>query len=329
MPAILIRGPADRSNYGLRLGIVNNMPDAAMSNTLRQFLDVLEGASVGLRVQVFLLAMPQIARGDIGKKHMRENPHFDASQIASMGLDALIVTGTEPKAPHLKDEPYWPALASLFDWIDREGPPTVFSCLAAHAAVLHYDGIERQRLSEKRFGFFPHTITGKDALTANLPPLFTVAHSRCNEVPGEALEAGGYRVLTASAEAGADLFVKQRRNTLMFFQGHPEYDIRALGREYQRDVRRFLTGERDTYPSEPRFYFNPTELEVLNAFRARAEANRGEDLMTEFPPLAERFRAALGTSQIAAAVYGVWLRQIAENAKRRTVWEPALQRAVP
>ena len=318
MPAILIRGRADRSHYGLRLGLVNNMPDAALSSTLRQFLDVLEAASVGLRVQVFLLSLPGLPRGDLGERHLRENLHFDTTHLPGLGLDGLIVTGTEPKKANLKDEPYWPAFTSMLDWIDREGPPAIFSCLAAHAAVLHYDGIDRQRLPEKCFGLFPHTVTTDDPLTAGLPATFEVAHSRCNAVSTDALEACDYEVLTASPEAGADLFVARRRNPMVFFQGHPEYDLRTLGREYQRDVRRFLHGERDTYPPEPRFYFNPAEQDALAAFRARAEAERDEALMTDFPQLAERLRSTSGPSSVAATIYGAWLQQIAGSNIRES-----------
>ena len=52
----------------------------------------------------------------------------------------------------------WPALAALFDWIERDGPSAAFSCLGAHAAVLHFDGIERRRLPEKRCGLFEHAV---------------------------------------------------------------------------------------------------------------------------------------------------------------------------
>ncbi len=329
MPAVLVRSHAERGHYGLKLGIVNNMPDAAMAATLRQFLDVLEAASAGFRVQVYLFSLPDLMRGEVGKRHLRENLHFDTRQLPLMELDALIVTGTEPKRTNLKEEDYWPALAQMFDWIDAEGPPAVFSCLAAHAAVLHYDGIERRRLPEKRFGLFHHTVVTPDALTDGLPPSFDVAHSRWNEVPKDALLDAGYRILTASPEAGSDLFVAQRRNPLLFFQGHPEYDARALGLEYRRDVRRYLVGERADYPNEPCDYFNPAERELLGAFRARAQDTGDETLMNDFPPLAERFRTTAGVSLYAANVYGAWLRGIADakQLKRRTIRRGAVEHA--
>ena len=53
-----------------------------------------------------------------------------------------------------------------------------------------------------------------------------IPHSRWNEVRADALTACGYEVLTQSAEAGVDLFVKKKKDSLfVHFQGHPEYGV--------------------------------------------------------------------------------------------------------
>ncbi len=190
--------------------------------------------------------------------------------------------------------------------------------------MLHFDGIERRRLAKKCFGLFDHATTGHDELTEHLPLTFKIAHSRWNEIPEDALGEKGYRILTESSDAGADLFVKQRRQLHVFFQGHPEYDAATLGREYQRDVRRFLTGEREDYPNVPRGYFNLSEKELLDRFRARAIKLRDENLMAEFPSLANRFANPQGKS-VAAAIFRAWLLKIAE-AKKWLPTEAPLQR---
>src|SRR5262249_32456150 len=153
-------------------------------------------------------------------------------------------------------------------------------------AVLHFDGIERRRLEKKCFGLFDHAATGHNDFTGQLPPTFKIAHSRWNEIPEEALGEKGYRILTESSEAGADLVVNERRRLMVLFQGHPEYDAAPLGREYQRDVRRFLAGEREDYPNVPRGYFNASEKEMLDRFRGHATRARDESLMEQFPALA-------------------------------------------
>jgi homoserine O-succinyltransferase len=310
MPAILQRARPGSRGDGLKLGIVNNMPDAALLSTARQFLNAIEAATDS-RVYVSLYSLPGLPRDDNGRKHLADNSYQDFSDLTGAGLDAVLVTGTEPRADHLKDEPYWRSLAALFDWIAQEDMPAAFSCLAGHAAVLHYDGIERVRLSRKCFGLFDHHINGHDELTMTLPATFRVAHSRWNRIPADALGEKGYRILTESADAGVDLFAKGKS---IFFQGHPEYDTQTLGREYLRDVRRYLAGERDVYPEVPRNYFNATEKELLDRFRARAVKERDAVLMTHFPVLANRFPMQAKRS-VAAGVLGAWLGRIAREKR--------------
>lgn len=321
MPAILHRSRPGLRRDGISVGIVNNMPDGALLSTARQFLNVIEAATPETRVYVSLYSLNGMPREETGRKHLADNSYQDFAALTEAGLDAVIVTGTEPKACDLKDEPYWPALASLFDWIDKEGPEAAFSCLASHAAVLHYDGVARERMEKKCFGLFEHHTNGHDELTLALPASFRIAHSRWNRVPAEVLGEHGYHILTESQDAGVDLFCKQRRNRMLFFQGHAEYDTQTLGREYLRDVRRWLCGERETYPDVPRFYFNATEKELLDRFRARAQVERSEGLMAQFPVLANRF--PMGKGGVAASIYGAWLKGIAAAREGEPRWKTA------
>ena len=50
-------------------------------------------------------------------------------------------------------------------------------------------------------------------------------------------------MLTRSADAGVDTFIKQRKKLFVFFQGHPEYESDTLLREYRRDMGRYFRGE--------------------------------------------------------------------------------------
>ncbi|HEX4160562.1 MAG TPA: homoserine O-succinyltransferase [Rhizomicrobium sp.] len=310
------------SEFCIELGLVNNMPDAALERTERQFFNLLGAAANDLLVRVSFFSLPGIPRGEEGRHHFYRNNYRGAHELQAAGLDALIVTGTEPRVPDLRLEPYWPELAQLFDWIAADGPACVFSCLAAHAAVLHYDGVERQRLPEKRFGVFEHVVAGHDYFTQKLAPPIKVAHSRWNEVGETALAGCGYRILTWTPDAGVDLFVKRQRNDLLFCQGHSEYDPATLGREYRRDVRRYLKGESGDYPPLPANYFTPAEAAQLKLFAARARAERHESLMDDFPAI--RRRPESGWQPPAASVYRAWLQQIVEAKRsRRTRPRPA------
>jgi Homoserine O-succinyltransferase len=143
-------------------------------------------------------------------------------------LDGLIVTGTEPKAANLVDEPYWAAFSQLVDWASHNTISTIWSCLAAHAAVLHLDRIERVPLREKCIGIFDCDKLADHPLTANLPPRLAIPHSRWNELSEAALLANGYQVLTRSAAAGIEAFVRQEQSLFLFFPGHPEYGASPL-----------------------------------------------------------------------------------------------------
>src|SRR5205823_11792659 len=127
-------------------------------------------------------------------------------------------------------------------------------------------------LDEKRFGVFECARMSDHPLMAGVPFQLRIPHSRCNELHEDRLTSCHYEILTKSDEAGVDMFVKKRKSLFVFFQGHPEYDQRALLREYRRDIGRFLRGERDSYPGLPHGYVDSCAADALNAFRAQAQA---------------------------------------------------------
>jgi homoserine O-succinyltransferase len=137
-------------------------------------------------------------------------------------------------------------------------------------------------------------------------------HSRSNTVPEGALVAAGYQSLSRSAGAGTDMFVKQRRSLFLFVQGHPEYDPGALLREYQRDIGRYLAGERESYPEMPARYFDDATVVALDAFRARALERRDRTLFGEFPAAA-RERLVHTWSAPATRLYSNWLSYISSR----------------
>jgi homoserine O-succinyltransferase len=308
----------------LSIGLVNNMPDAALARTEQQFLTVLAAAVPERTINLHLFHIPGVPRGELGRSHLSSHGYRDVSELRTAGLDGLIVTGTEPKQTDLRHEPYWTAFARLFDWTHERGPSTIFSCLAAHAAVLHFDCVERQRLERKRFGLFEHHAGSSHALTKDLPSTFAVAHSRWNEVSSGRLTARGYDILTEAPDAGADLFLKQGRKPLLFFQGHPEYDSRTLFREYRRDVQRFLMGQNDCYPEPPDNYFSAGDADLLLEFRERALEERKDALMLDFP-LTAPAPATEPEFSPAYSIYRAWLTEIAQTQ----TWPFVERRKVP
>ena len=195
----------------LDIGLINNMPDAALEATERQFRALLDTAADGIVVRLTVYALPDVPRADTGRRHVATF-YSDIGDLWDRDLDGLIVTGTEPQAPNLVDEPYWGSLTRVLEWAEHHTYSTVWSCLAAHAAVLHLDGIGRLPLSDKRFGVFEFARVSDHALTATAPSRLQMPHSRWNDISEDALMACGYHVLTRSEDAGVDAFVKQRKS---------------------------------------------------------------------------------------------------------------------
>ncbi len=309
-----------RSEY-VRIALINNMPDAALEDTELQFFDLLDAASGDMPVLVKLYSLTGVPRTDRGMRHLNSF-YFGIDDLWHSQFDALIMTGTEPQQPNLRQEPYWSTLVNVLEWAERNTVSMVLSCLAAHAGVLHNDGIERHRLSDKRFGVFDFTKSSEHLLTSRMSPIIRFPHSRWNEVRSDALMSCGYTVLSQSSEAGVDCFVKRKNKSLLVhFQGHPEYQAHTLFKEYRRDIRRFLRHERDTYPTAPFGYFGVQAAKCLEEFRLTAILNRREDVMVAFPESALVNELQSSWHPSAACMYRRWLQYV----KSRRAEMPTVQ----
>lgn len=294
----------------VHIGLINNMPDGALQATERQFLTLLDAAAEGMLVRVSFYALPDVPRNDWGR-HRVKRFYSSVESLWNSQLDGLIVTGREPRTPNLKDEPYWEDLMRVLEWAEDNTYSTVWSCLAAHAALLHMDGITRRRSAEKRCGVFDCVRLSEHPLMTGLSSSFKVPHSRWNDIPDEELTTCGYTVLTRVQGAGADTIVKQQGNSLfVFFQGHPEYESDTLLHEYRRDVKRYLMGESDTYPSMPHGYFDRGTTDALSALQERATSECREDLLADLAAALDGKTIARTWRSAAARLYGNWLAYV-------------------
>jgi homoserine O-succinyltransferase len=293
----------------LRLGLVNNMPDSALEATETQFMRLLAAASATHAVELRLYHLPAIPRGEAARNRL-ERLYWSTQALPDHRPDALIVTGMEPGAGALTQEPYWESFVGLVEWADRNTVSSVWSCLAAHAALQHLHGVARRRRAEKLSGVYSHDLQPGHALLAGVRAPFRLPHSRWNDLPIEALRAAGCTILSSSSTTGADTFIVQRHSLFVCFQGHPEYEAISLLKEYRRDVGRFLRGQLAHYPSEPADYFAPAATRALQLFRERALASPSEALLGEFPPIdADAVRNTW--QEPAAQIYGNWLALVA------------------
>jgi len=251
---------------GLRIALINNMPDPALEDTEVQFFDLLDAAAGDLPIFVTMFSLNEVMRSERARAHIAGH-YSPIAKLLGAQFDGAIITGTEPRHRNMRDEPYWRSLTQVFDWAETSTTSTILSCLAAHASVLHSDNIERNPLGDKQFGVFRIQKERRPS-----------THRRCSEsvaLPAFALERSPrlrarrarLRNPRQSPDAGVNLFVKRKQRSLfVHFQGHPEYFMRTLLKEYRRDIRRYLTRERETYPTEPRGYFDAEATRILNEF---------------------------------------------------------------
>jgi homoserine O-succinyltransferase/O-acetyltransferase len=312
----------------INIGLINNMPDSALVSTERQLFDLLSTACGRFTVRLHLYAIEKTPRSDWGRDYVRRF-YLGMNDLMSSRLDGLIITGAEPKATNLRDEPYWVSFGEAVDWAKENTLSTVCSCLAVHGAVLHLDGIERRQLPDKCLGVFTQTRIVDHPLMLDIPSTLRIPHSRWNEVREGALVDSGYIILTESDEAGADCFIKRHGKSLfVYFQGHPEYEAQSLLGEYRRDVGRFLRGESDTYPAMPKYYFNDDAEETLHAFQRSALLDRRPELLSDFP--VDRLAKDLKNTWQSAArrIYRNWILHLSSQKKvgERSHWPSAMSK---
>src|SRR5579863_6147409 len=278
-------GHPQNVDVDLTIGLINNMPDAALQATERQFMRLLRQAAGDIRIDFQCFSLPSVKRSQTARWRVDEQ-YTDITEIDRLQIDGLIVTGAEPVAANLAEEAYWRDLTDIVDWAKTNTRSTIWSCLAAHVAVLHLDGIERRRLAAKCSGVFDCFAVTSHWLTDDLPSPFKVAHSRLNELHAGDLAAKGYQLLTHSLEG-----------------------------EYLRDISRFLAGEHDTYPAVPTGYFDAETEERLASFAKRAKSERRPALSAELPD--RTLRQDVATSAAATAIFRNWLGYLHDGAQAR------------
>lgn len=308
----------DRSKTELSIGLINNMSDSALGATERQFVSLLNAASHGFSVHLSLYTLPEIPRGASAACHIR-NCYSNLETLLDTQIDGLIVTGREPLAKQLTEEVYWRSFTKVVDWAHENTLSTVWSCLAAHGAVLHLDGIGRVRSNIKHCGVFHCERLSNHPLIAGTPARFELPHSRWNGIQEDRLTACGYRVLTRTAHGDVDTFIKRDASMFVFFQGHPEYESNTLMLEYRRDIVRYLRGEASSYPAMPRSYFDSETAIALAALQEQASFGLGEKTLADVSAILKNLMMENTWQATSASIYRNWLEYIYTQKQLRAV----------
>ncbi len=293
----------------INIGLINNASEAAFAGTIRLFRDLLDRSARGRAVHLHVATLP----GTSGGTAAAEAGSWQRL-ARDVALDAVIVTGAEPSVGELQDEPFWEPLATFFRWAERNDMPLVLSCLAAHAAAWHFDGIRRVKLPRKRFGIFHHEVVGNDKLLRGLPTRIDVPHSRWNSLREDELSSGGFQTLTRADDASPDMFIRRQPALALYLQGHPEYGARTLLAEYRRDVGRYLSGRTATYPEIPAHMLCASALDAVERFRHAATHRPAGARLDEFPSFEDDALRPTAWRTAAATVFANWLDQVEDGS---------------
>lgn len=291
----------------IKIGLLNLMPDAALRATDRQWARLLADPAIDTIVYPFTVAAE--GRGARARAYIAR--HYSTfAELQDQDLDALVITGANPARAELSDEKFWPGLVEVLDWAESETKSVLCSCLATHAVLEHRFGVKRTRLPQKLWGWFSHEPTGEHPLVSGFGSGVVVPHSRWYDIDAARFSKAGVSVLATSETAGTLIAVSEDEFYL-FLQGHIEYDVVSLAKEYQRELDRYLAGETDDLPPYPVGYFPSGALVALEQQRAEVRAARSAE---SSPPAVktEQFVETVPTlwAPAARSIIGNWLSRL-------------------
>jgi homoserine O-succinyltransferase len=301
----------------LHIGLLNMMPDAALEATERQFIRLIGSCNRIAQFYVHPFTIEGVDREGTAREHVgRYYEDFHALQLE--GLDALIITGANVTEADITRERFWGPMTEVMDWARHNVTSTLCSCLASHGAFMHYHGILRTHLQQKLWGVYSHRVVDDThPLVSNINTRFDTCHSRFNDVPREQMEDAGLKVLIAGEEPGVLLAVSPDGLRFAYFQGHPEYDIISLMKEYKREISRYLRREREDYPPFPDHYFSNEAQSLLESYKSEllAGESRGESV-PEFPEGETVARLDNTWTDTGKALFNNWLGLVYQLTSR-------------
>ncbi|WP_394147455.1 homoserine O-succinyltransferase [Shewanella atlantica] len=216
----------------MKVLILNLMPNKIETET--QLLRLL--GNTPLQVDVDLLRIHDKASRHTSIDHMN-NFYRDFEAVRHKNYDGLIITGAPLGQIEFEDVTYWDHIREIIDWSQLHVTSVLFLCWAAHAALYHLYGLNRNLLQVKRSGVFQHRRAHRHfPLLRGFDDEFLAPHSRFAEMDIQLLKAHpALQVLAESDEAGAYM-VLSTNNRNLFVMGHPEYQRTTLKDEYFRDL---------------------------------------------------------------------------------------------
>jgi homoserine O-succinyltransferase len=311
----------------LHIGFLNMMPDAALEATERQFIRLVGSCNRIAQFFVYPFSLPGLSRSPETLEYIeRYYTKFDG--LREQGLDALIITGANVATPDLTREAFWKPFIEVVDWAQDNVTSILCSCLATHALLKHFHGIERRPLPRKRWGVYSHRVGDPGhPLLREINTRFDAPHSRHNDISRAQLEAAGLKVLAESEEGGVHMAASPDQFRILYFQGHPEYDFNSLLKEYKREANRFLAGELSAPPPFPEHYFSKRAAELASDWvEAATQARDAGKPIPEMPERALEAELDNTWGDTAKAIVNNWLGLVYQftNLDRKKQFMPGV-----
>ena len=294
----------------LHIGLLNMMPDPALEITERQFMRLVGNSNQIAQFYMHVFSVPGLERSDETKAYI-DKYYTTFEQVKREGLDALIITGANVANPSLDQEAFWQPLTEVIEWAREHITSTICSCLSTHALMKYFYQIDRIKRPDKNWGVFEHRVTQPHhPLLREINTRFDVPHSRWNAITREQIENAGLTVLIQSFDGEVHMAVSPDQFRMVYFQGHPEYDVNSLLKEYKRDLLGYFHGQ-NAQPPYPENYFPLEAREVAERYirRAQLAMENGEGL-PEFPEA--EFLPWLDNTwgDTAKAIFNNWLGSV-------------------
>ncbi len=218
----------------MQVAILNLMPNKIETEV--QILRML--SNTPLQINIEFVRIHANESKNTPTEHL-ENFYCLFDDIKHKQYDGLIITGAPLALLDYAEVNFWDKICEVFDWAENNVTSTMFSCWAAHAALYHHYGLNRQLRQQKLSGIYQHyPLDNKEALTRGFDETFNVPHSRygyIEEAKYQGIDA--LNILAQSDEAGVYL-VASKNKRQVYLTGHPEYDTSTLHEEFIRDSKK-------------------------------------------------------------------------------------------
>lgn len=216
----------------MEVAILNLMPNKIETEV--QILRML--SNTPLQINVDLIRIHKNPSKNTPISHL-ESFYRLFDDVKDKQYDGLIITGAPLGLVNYEDVSYWDKICEAFDWAQTNVVSTMYLCWAAHAALYHHHGLDREIREDKLSGVYFHDVLDPlERLTRGFDDEFKVPHSRYAQVKEEDYRSVEQLNVLAKSDVAGVYLVASEDKRQVFVTGHPEYDAHTLAQEYQRDL---------------------------------------------------------------------------------------------